>query len=100
MNFNMNPLTSSYTISKTVKANFHVLPATTSHDENTALTSSNNPGHKFNIGKHLPFKIVLPATSKNQSTGILADVAHMHRLPNGYSYLYFTEINPPPPKVC
>jgi len=66
----------------------------------TSLSSQDKVPHKFNIGKHLSFKIVLPQKEDVSFPTLPDDIGYNVAIPENYDYLFFREINPPPPKCC
>ncbi|MFI5196545.1 MAG: hypothetical protein ACHQD8_05600, partial [Chitinophagales bacterium] len=63
----------------------------------TLTSSQDNSNHKTNVTKYISFELMLPHKSGYcfQST---APVKYICALPENYSYLFYKEINPPPPK--
>ena len=62
-------------------------------------TSPNNPIRKSHVPKFISHEAFLPVTS-----GFIyhpyTEVVYDFPLPENYAYLFFEEINPPPPKFC
>jgi hypothetical protein len=62
--------------------------------------STTNPhSHKGQVPKFISFEIILPALHVFAFHGI-QPVVHNSAIPPGYSFLFYREINPPPPKAC
>jgi len=64
-----------------------------------ATSSSNNSPHKTNVTKHISYETIL------QHFGVYyfpvaVSVLYSYALPENYDYLFYREINPPPPKCC
>jgi hypothetical protein len=91
MHFNPNP-ENQVVFQKAVKH----LPGSSTH---TALTSSNNRSGTTDSPKYIPFEIVLLHSYTFIFHPLSNDIQAIS-LPENYAYLYFKEINPPPPKVC
>src|SRR6185437_13766757 len=94
MHFDTDP-SSSYVISKSHKSLENDNPT-----HSTSLSSQDKIPHKYNIGKHLSFKVILPQKEDVSFPITLSDIAYNVAIPENYDYLFFREINPPPPKVC
>jgi len=65
----------------------------------TSLSSQNRSGHKTNVPKYISFELMLPIKS-NIYFQPISLFAYSCILPENYSYLFYEEINPPPPKLC
>jgi hypothetical protein len=63
----------------------------------TSLTQQNNNEHKTNLPKHVSFEVILPV-DKGYLIREVMPVVYAYSLPDAYSYLFYVEINPPPPK--
>jgi len=64
----------------------------------TKICSKNDSKHKSNVLKHISFEILMPQNSPFIIHPRMR-VQHTCSLIKEYKYLYYTEINPPPPKV-
>ena len=81
-----------------------VITKTTKSTANSAsiqtLTSSeDNSRHKTNVTKYISFELMLPHKS-GYSCQPIVQVKYTCALPENYSYLFYEEINPPPPDAC
>ena len=65
----------------------------------TSVSSQNNASRKTNVTKHISFEILLPHISGYYFETI-PSVVYTCSLPENYSFLFYEEINPPPPKSC
>ncbi len=92
MHFNSNPSSPSV-ISKAFKSTVN----TTFF--NTSVSSDNNSRHKSKVPRHVSFEIILPHKSGYNFSNVMP-VKYTCALPENYSYLFYEEINPPPPKSC
>ena len=62
-------------------------------------SSQNNPIRKSNVPKFISHEAFLPVG--NMFTyPLYTEVGYDFPLPENYAYLFFEEINPPPPKSC
>ena len=64
-----------------------------------SASSQNNSSHKTIAPTYISFELILPHTSGYRFYP-LSQVKHTIALPESYRYLFFEEINPPPPKSC
>lgn len=96
MHFNTDS-SSSYVIKK---ATNH--PFSRSHNvRGQAMSSTDKGTTKSNIGKNISYNIFIPQNIAATFPFVAADVAvHASPIPEGYDYLFYREINPPPPKSC
>lgn len=99
MQFNANPLTAHYKITKTIRT-YYRIPAQSAQNNNTLLSATDKPGHKLNMGKHIPVEVILPTPVVNMTAGVHNYITYTAHIPNHYNHQYCTEINPPPPKLC
>ncbi len=53
---------------------------------------------KYQSGKHHPFKVIVPQRETNNTALYISSSIHNPVIPPGYQYLFFREINPPPPR--
>jgi len=97
MHFNEHPLTSHYTIHKSF-----VTPAGTpaNAEKNASISSEGKTTGKFNLGKHRSFESILPFSVFHPSYVSEVFVKHAAAIHPEYAYLFYKEINPPPPKLC
>ena len=65
----------------------------------TSVTHQNSSNPKTNLSRHITYEVVLPHESGYHFNEI-SSVMYSCTLPENYSYLFFEEINPPPPKFC
>lgn len=65
----------------------------------TLISHQEGANHKTNVSRHISYEVVLPNESGYHFNEI-CPVLYACTLPENYSYLFFEEINPPPPKVC
>lgn len=61
--------------------------------------SQNNHPRKSNTPKHISFDLMIPPVSVCHFCEAVV-ACHASPLPETYSYLFYEEINPPPPKGC
>jgi len=80
-------------ITKTVNSNDVVFAAQTS------LSSQSNSGRKTNVPKYISYELMLPIKSPVCFRPATI-VTYSCSLPENYAYLFYEEINPPPPKSC
>jgi len=66
----------------------------------TASSNENNANHKYNHTKRVSFAITLPQRLQTPVVYTYFNITHTPALPDGYNYLFYREINPPPPKCC
>lgn len=93
MHFNLNPACQSVFTKATKAVPGGVVAATVSVNEH------HNTGKRTNIPKHISFEVLLPAVS-NYVYHEIESIVHECALPDCYKYLFYREINPPPPKFC
>ncbi|RYE24279.1 MAG: hypothetical protein EOP51_07860 [Sphingobacteriales bacterium] len=55
---------------------------------------------KFQTNKHITFETVLPQIKLPVDTAIYCSKEQSIVIPEEYAYLFFEEINPPPPKAA
>jgi hypothetical protein len=65
----------------------------------TAVSSQSTNGHKSKVPKYISYEIILPYRSADHFH-TTATVSYVSILPETYNYLFYEEINPPPPKLC
>lgn len=96
MHFNTDS-SSSYVIKK---ATSH--PFSKSHNVRAQAMSSTDKGTtKNSIEKNISYRVIIPQNIAATTPFAAADVvAHTSPIPDGYDYLFYREINPPPPKSC
>ncbi len=78
------------------------LKATKSADNSpvqVCTSSQNNPTRKTSVPKFISFEVVLLPKSTYRFVPI-NNVVYDFPLTEDYAYLFYEEINPPPPKVC
>ncbi|MCW3122963.1 MAG: hypothetical protein JWQ38_2455 [Flavipsychrobacter sp.] len=94
MHFNSDP-THQTVISKSTKytVNGHRVQTTT-------ITTDHNTKHKSKVSRHISFDVVLPPQRCGYVFQPLNIVQYSCALPQNYYYLFYEEINPPPPKAC
>jgi hypothetical protein len=92
MHFNPNPDYPTV-ISKTVKGQASAPAAQAS------VSSHNNPSRKSESPKFISFELLVPARYVFTDHPVNC-VKYTIPLPETYEYLFFEEINPPPPKAC
>lgn len=68
--------------------------------ESESVTDQNKPAHKCNNVKQFSYAFVLLNKISIPRIFHSNDAALVAAVKKGYSFLYFKEINPPPPKVC
>lgn len=54
---------------------------------------------KFQTNKHITLKVVMPVPESIQPVFVAESVVKVPRIPEKYSYQFYKEINPPPPKA-
>ncbi len=62
-------------------------------------STPNNTTRKTNVPKYVSFEIILPHTG-GYIFHPMPPVIYTCALPERYNYLFYEEINPPPPKAC
>jgi hypothetical protein len=65
----------------------------------TVASSHNNTSRRTSVPKYISFELFMPHTCGYQFP-VLNKAVYTIALPENYEYLYFEEINPPPPKSC
>ena len=65
-----------------------------SNTENDISTS------ELQVYKHINFELAIIIKLKDPDFIYYPNVSHTIQYQHGYEYLYFKEINPPPPKFC
>jgi hypothetical protein len=55
---------------------------------------------KMHVAKHISLKLAVPTTDASYHLNLLETIAFTPSLPDAYRFLFFREINPPPPKSC
>ena len=66
----------------------------------TTITTDHHNKHKSKVSRHISFDVMLPAHKSGYVFCPLNIVQHSCALPEQYDYLFYAEINPPPPKAC
>lgn len=61
--------------------------------------SDTEKSHKTKITKYTSFDVMLPKMP-HIPFAYVAVVRYLLPLPASYNYLYFKEVNPPPPEIC
>jgi hypothetical protein len=64
----------------------------------TSVSSQNSSSRKTNVTKHISFEILLPHLSGYHFVPLVS-VVYTCPLPENYSFQFYEEINPPPPKI-
>jgi len=65
----------------------------------TKISSKHDAHHKWNVQKHISFYLLIPVKAVSfHFVPELAQIDHKYMLTEAYKYLYYEEINPPPPK--
>lgn len=70
------------------------------HSMQTTVTTDHHNKHKSKVSRHISFDVMLPALKSGYVFCLLNIVQYTCTLPEQYDYLFFEEINPPPPKAC
>jgi hypothetical protein len=96
MHFNPDPLTNHYAIGAATVAPLNNPP---NSDKATSISTEGKTTGKFSIGKFKSFESILPSFTYHPRYVELVQVKHTPALHPEYDYLYFEEINPPPPKL-
>ena len=65
----------------------------------TSVTHQNSSDRKPNVSRHITYEVILLREGGYHFNEI-CPVMFSCILPENYSYLFFEEINPPPPKFC
>lgn len=65
-----------------------------------SVTTDHKHGHKQKTSqtRHISFELMLPAPQVTATYEPMQFISHTCMLPTSYSYLFYAEINPPPPK--
>jgi hypothetical protein len=95
MHFNIDS-SSSYIIKKPTSQPY----SAQNNTDITSVSSKDKNSHKFNLGKNISFKIVLPQAFIVIPYTTTEVITYTSPIPESYDYLFFREINPPPPKQC
>ena len=69
-------------------------------DNGTSFSAHEQVPHKGRSVKHFSFKVGIPTQALDYYYVPLMSVVHVESLSESYFYLFFEEINPPPPKCC
>jgi hypothetical protein len=64
------------------------------------LFSDHHHSKKYQIGKHISVQLFLSFTGYVPAPCFYTSITHIAAIYPAYRYLYFREINPPPPKAC
>jgi hypothetical protein len=64
----------------------------------TSVTHQDNSNRKTNFSRHITYEVILPHESGCNFNEVCT-VVYSCTLPENYTYLFFEEINPPPPKI-
>ena len=62
-------------------------------------SSQNNPTRKSNVPKFISYEVIMPGKEVCRYHP-LTNVVYDFPLTDEYTYLFYEEINPPPPKAC
>ncbi len=92
MSFNVNPH-SHCVIKKSAK------PTTNNAPSGTSVSSHHHSSRRAHAPKFIPFEIALPANF-TYTFNEQEKVVFSSPIPQNYFYLFFEEINPPPPKLA
>ena len=65
----------------------------------TYSTNNNGNSHKTNIPKHISYETILPDVGGYFYYPLTLAIPAFS-LPENYNYLFYEEVNPPPPKFC
>jgi hypothetical protein len=66
----------------------------------TSVSSeTNNHKHKSKVPRHVSFELIMPAKSGYTFSPVIP-MKYIASLPENYCYIFYREINPPPPKSC
>ena len=65
----------------------------------TCSSSDRHPGRRSSVPKFISYEVVLPVCHTYHYHPY-TNVSYAFPLPENYAYLFFEEINPPPPKAC
>jgi len=86
----------------TIIGNTHIVPQTHRLAHNTpAHTPVKHKGaRKMHTVKHITVKLVPPTRPEIQYNLAFSSISHAFKFSEQYDFLYFKEINPPPPKDC
>lgn len=68
------------------------------HKETRILPDHHNK--KYQIGKHISVQTVVTRTPDIHFHSFYESIVHTPSVPEDYRYIFFREINPPPPKFC
>ena len=91
MHFDPNPACPSFFVKATKTADNVI-------DVKVSPTSQNNNPRKTSVPKFFSNEVILPCKAAG-AFHPYDEVAYTFALPENYSYLFYEEINPPPPKV-
>lgn len=64
------------------------------------ILSEHHHSKKYQTGKHISVQLYLKLEPVRSLLSVHEPVAHTPAMYPAYRYLYFREINPPPPKNC
>jgi hypothetical protein len=78
----------------------HELSANLQHKKESSFLSDHKHGKKYRGGKHVSPDIYFSAFSNPALPRVSQGIAFTPAIPKHYRYLFFREINPPPPKAC
>ena len=92
MHFDLNPSHPSV-INEATKTNRNTASLQISE------SSPNSPGRKSNVPKYMSYEIVLPV-KPSLPLFFGTEIVYHSPLSENYDYLFFRDINPPPPKAC
>jgi len=70
------------------------------HEKKTQILPEHNHNKKLLAGKHISVQLFLIVSDFRQPFYTFPVIIHTPAIPPAYRYLYFREINPPPPKSC
>jgi len=74
-------------------------PSSGSSYSQVSASSQNNTSHRTIVPTYISFELLLTNAARYHFHQ-LSPVKHTIALPESYNYLFFEEINPPPPKDC
>ena len=70
------------------------------HHKQEHILNTHHHGKKMKLAKHKTIHIYTTPVFEIQYASDYYHIRHTPSLPSVYRYLYFKEINPPPPKPC
>ena len=66
----------------------------------TKVCSKNDPKHRSNVITHISYDVIVPEKLSFGFHPVILDFGHTYSLIERYNYLYYIEINPPPPRMA